>query len=178
MSLLSGCEPKTRYQVLSFFFDGVPEPVSRSSDGAAALSTKTADGQKEGSSIHGPFGAKMCTGCHDPNTNALLLPKDKLCSKCHERRGGTTETAWSGSFRRLPCLPRSAPFAEPIPARVRGKRILHALSRSERGVFTGSAPGRHDVMYRVPQPPRIGQRFFSQISAWSRFVPEAVGNDR
>lgn len=84
--LLCGCSPASRYQVLSFFFDDVPEPGAGPTGGQAG---KTGTGrpvaglQSKGSS-HGPYAAKMCTVCHDANTNTLLLPKDQLCKKCHE----------------------------------------------------------------------------------------------
>ncbi len=82
MFVIAGCEAQTRYQVLSFFFDGVPAPedqvtgeVHPGAEGQAAKS--------EGGTKHGPYAARMCTACHDQNTNTLLLPKTELCFKCH-----------------------------------------------------------------------------------------------
>ena len=89
MILLCGCEAKTRYQVLSFFFDGVPAPQDQSSRGnttagkAASASDATAGGQTRRGSQHGPYAARMCKACHDANTNALVLPKSELCLNCH-----------------------------------------------------------------------------------------------
>jgi predicted CXXCH cytochrome family protein len=92
MILLCGCEAKIRYQVLSFFFDGVPDPERQSEtsgNSAGPGADKTAGRPNQpSSSTHGPYAAKMCAACHDPNTNALLLPKDKLCLKCHTLNTG------------------------------------------------------------------------------------------
>lgn len=80
--LLCGCEAKTRYQVLSFFFDGVPPPEDRIVNGDTGAVMKKPE-QQQKPSKHGPFAARMCNACHDSNTNALLLPRDKICLKCH-----------------------------------------------------------------------------------------------
>jgi predicted CXXCH cytochrome family protein len=82
MVLLSGCSANTRYQALSFFFDGVPAPegaaIRGRDPGAKASAAAT-----EQPSRHGPFDARMCDACHQAGTNKLLLPKDELCLKCH-----------------------------------------------------------------------------------------------
>jgi predicted CXXCH cytochrome family protein len=85
VALLCGCEAQTRYAVLSFFFDGVPPPEDRSSGQTLAPAEESGGNspKRGGATQHGPFAAKMCSACHDPNTNALLLPKTDLCLKCH-----------------------------------------------------------------------------------------------
>jgi predicted CXXCH cytochrome family protein len=85
MAILGGCEAKTRYQVLSFFFDGVPEPGKKATGagGAGPVAGSAAGAPAQRASQHGPFAAKLCSACHDPNTNALLLPRSQLCLKCH-----------------------------------------------------------------------------------------------
>jgi len=77
---LAGCAGESSYKVLSFFFDGVPNPHE----------TKTEAGQKTDVSsstvtatVHGPYAAKLCNACHDRSTNALLAPIQELCYKCH-----------------------------------------------------------------------------------------------
>ena len=88
--LLGGCEAQTRYDALSIFFDGVPAPQDQSSRDtrAAGAAGRDANDLKERGSQHGPYAAKICTACHDQNTNALLLPKDKLCVNCHTVQTG------------------------------------------------------------------------------------------
>ena len=89
MMLLFGCEAATRTRVLSFFFDDAPKPEDQKSpaviaQAGAGTDAKNKDVQPQKAFKHGPFGARLCSACHDPNTNALLLPKNKLCFKCHE----------------------------------------------------------------------------------------------
>jgi predicted CXXCH cytochrome family protein len=33
---------------------------------------------------HGPYAAKLCEGCHQRQTNKLLMAKEDLCYNCHE----------------------------------------------------------------------------------------------
>jgi predicted CXXCH cytochrome family protein len=87
--LLCGCTAQTRYEVLSFFFDGVPAPEDQAARAArAGAARRDANNENERSSQHGPYAAKMCAACHDTNTNALLLPKDMLCLNCHDLQLG------------------------------------------------------------------------------------------
>jgi predicted CXXCH cytochrome family protein len=83
VAFLAGCEARTRYRVLSFFFDGVPDP-----DKVAALAAAAGKdaGEKKARPIyrsHGPYEAKMCEACHQRGTNTLSLPMEELCFKCH-----------------------------------------------------------------------------------------------
>ncbi len=87
---ISSCQPRTRYEILSTLFDGVPEPVSQATV-QKSKGPATDEGLKERASIHGPFAARMCTACHDAATNTLLLPKDKLCNKCHDVARGSKQ---------------------------------------------------------------------------------------
>jgi len=81
--MLSGCEPRTNYKVLSFFFDGVPDP-----DKQVTVSTEKSDANKTKGSLgatHGPFASRQCEACHKRTQgNVLVLPKEKLCVMCHE----------------------------------------------------------------------------------------------
>jgi predicted CXXCH cytochrome family protein len=82
---LSGCSPSTRYKVLSFFFDGVPDPDMI--EGAVSMDWKKrgreGKGERQRVGEHGPFAAKMCDGCHKRGSNELILPIEKLCLNCH-----------------------------------------------------------------------------------------------
>ncbi len=87
--LLCGCTAQTRYEVLSFFFDGVPPPESQAvRDARAGAAGRGTNKLAELGSQHGPYAAKLCTACHDENTNALLLPKETLCRNCHDLQLG------------------------------------------------------------------------------------------
>jgi predicted CXXCH cytochrome family protein len=82
--LSSGCSPETRYRVLSFFVDGVPPPEKVSDKGEESEKGEKSDIQRLKVAIHGPYGARMCTACHEGGfSNRLLLPREKLCYRCH-----------------------------------------------------------------------------------------------
>lgn len=85
--LAAGCNPTTRYEVLSFFIDGVPPPKpapditsARDEKGAAAGRSREV-GYRE----HGPYGAKLCSACHIAGAfNQLVAPREEICMRCHE----------------------------------------------------------------------------------------------
>ena len=85
-ALVCGCNTTKSHKVLSFFFDGVPEP------GKAPVEPGSRDAGKEGGPApaaapryreHGPYAAKQCEACHVKATNRLVLPDEELCFKCH-----------------------------------------------------------------------------------------------
>lgn len=66
--------------MLSFFFDGVPNPDEKKAE------VGKIDERKAQASIyreHGPYAAKQCGGCHDRGSNRLVVPKQELCFQCH-----------------------------------------------------------------------------------------------
>jgi len=83
LALLSGCAGKSRHQVLTFFFDGVPPEETRGEAGKGS--------QKAGAPVaavpryveHGPYAAKQCEACHVKASNRLVLPITELCFQCH-----------------------------------------------------------------------------------------------
>ena len=78
---MSGCMTKSNYKVLSFLFDGVPDPEK------AVAAGKKEGGKTAGNpnaSVHGPYAAKLCEGCHDRSTNRLVRPLQELCVTCHD----------------------------------------------------------------------------------------------
>jgi len=81
--ITTGCDKYTRYNVLTFFFTGVPHPdepqdeAARKKKGAFAAGAKKErkTGAREISSLaytHGPFGAGQCNLCH------LTAPKESI----------------------------------------------------------------------------------------------------
>lgn len=83
-ALSAGCSVARHHRVLSLFFDGVPDPQ-------AAVASDTPDAQATiGRQLvrvgeHGPYAAKLCDSCHDSQaTNALVVPAEQLCNRCHE----------------------------------------------------------------------------------------------
>jgi len=86
-ALALGCNARTRQKALTIFFDGVPPPKAAPLP-EAAPSLVPADRAPErvrGYREHGPYAAKLCNACHDAaRTNALVVPKDELCFRCHD----------------------------------------------------------------------------------------------
>jgi predicted CXXCH cytochrome family protein len=83
ITLAYGCEGKSSYKVLSFFFDGVPLPGETNKAGAKKEDPTAAANKKEIYREHGPYAAKQCEGCHVRGSNKLLFPIEELCLRCH-----------------------------------------------------------------------------------------------
>jgi predicted CXXCH cytochrome family protein len=81
---LTACDPAARYKTLHIFFDGVPNPDAAKKQVPAAGATAPAADTRISFSQHGPYAAKLCTACHEPQTNALIAPATELCFHCHE----------------------------------------------------------------------------------------------
>ena len=86
-ALAVGCNARSRHKALTLFFDGVPEPKA-APDTAGAPDADPTQPPAPGPVVyreHAPYAAKACDACHDAAaTNALIVPKDELCARCHE----------------------------------------------------------------------------------------------
>ncbi len=87
------CAPEARHRVLTFFFDGVPEPGAEPTVGYDSPFTALADGeagpgQKREpvrSFSHTPFRENRCRSCHDLSTGGVLrTDREGLCAGCHQ----------------------------------------------------------------------------------------------
>ncbi|VAX27984.1 hypothetical protein MNBD_IGNAVI01-89 [hydrothermal vent metagenome] len=89
--LISACSSSS-YDILSFFFDGVPNPNKKE-----VAADKNIDSSKVRTRedilkkanpkfvLHGPYRAKLCDDCHNVNQGFKLLKKEpKLCYQCHD----------------------------------------------------------------------------------------------
>ncbi len=85
MASFLGCSPQRRYEVLSFFFDGVPNPQS----GNVALGA----GGRPISYLHKPYSEGKCAACHTDGDAEMSITRaidiksisSKVCLKCHEK---------------------------------------------------------------------------------------------
>ncbi len=94
LGLLTACSPKSRVEVLSFFFDGVPREASGTAESAADSTAGTPALPDSLLSLapaappyyyHKPYLEKRCTSCHDSTSvGDLLRPEPDLCYTCHE----------------------------------------------------------------------------------------------
>jgi predicted CXXCH cytochrome family protein len=95
---MCGCDPTTRYKVLSTIFDGVPNPPppeqvcaeyaeKRMAELRDELSGKTAEEQAKKlrrGSEHPPYAEKKCDDCHNKTTQSgFVTAKEDLCYVCH-----------------------------------------------------------------------------------------------
>jgi predicted CXXCH cytochrome family protein len=83
--LPAGCSAVSRHKALTTLFDGVPPLEAENARGAQpGQGAATPATRQPVGSEHGPYAAKMCSGCHDPAAaNGLIAPKDELCAQCH-----------------------------------------------------------------------------------------------
>lgn len=87
------CTPEKKIKVLSFFFDGVPDPTKKTEEVIeinteyewAKINTVDTKNKKPTSYDHKPFAEEKCGSCHDEGfSNALVKPIPNLCYSCHE----------------------------------------------------------------------------------------------
>jgi predicted CXXCH cytochrome family protein len=89
-ALVACLAPERRYEVLSRFFDGVPDPsqpviVEQSVDGQTQEEHQGGAGTAGSQhSTHKPYADETCDVCHNPAEGfALVTPKTRLCQLCH-----------------------------------------------------------------------------------------------
>ncbi len=88
--ILVSCSPETKYGVLSFFFDGVPDPhkTEKTKDSANVSKPEkelVAKNAIKTLVMHPPYEEKACDGCHQMNNSYKLKSKQPdLCYTCHE----------------------------------------------------------------------------------------------
>lgn len=91
--LICACSETSRHRVLSFLFDGVPEPGAR---GAPAGGAPEAVGSQNPEAeqarkrprptvyVHAPYRDNRCRACHDPGAGLLYKTAEAgLCAPCH-----------------------------------------------------------------------------------------------
>jgi predicted CXXCH cytochrome family protein len=84
--LLAGCgTPRERYQVLSVFFDGVPNPDTAKP--AAGGNGPVASVPVRMVTQHKPYAEENCAACHRSESGNILDFSDayKACVKCHAK---------------------------------------------------------------------------------------------
>ena len=100
---VSGCTPDGRYQFLSLFFDGVPDP-SRPAQAVSHPAVKKSPVPIDSSLgiaeqapqfyLHLPYKAKRCAACHASDwPTSVTLDEGTSCAKCHK--------PWAAKYPRL-----------------------------------------------------------------------------
>lgn len=93
LTALAACAGKSRYEVLSFFFDGVQPPGNPTVGGVATADSKPGapaalvpTPAPERFYPHTPYRQNKCDGCHDATSGQLIQPiQGGLCLTCHTR---------------------------------------------------------------------------------------------
>ena len=95
---VSSCSSARRYEVLSFFFDGVPPPGGTPADSLAdPVSDLTTEREPRvaipRTFVHPPYEEGDCDLCHDlpdgrtfRGGTALIYPVRELCTMCHDEK--------------------------------------------------------------------------------------------
>lgn len=101
---LAACSATTRYEVLSFFFDGVPDPnapppVAEAAPAARQTYEPAMPDPSTLPKMHQPYAERRCDACHKSQIDrkqrqpgsfnvqdaaALRLPLEQLCVSCHQ----------------------------------------------------------------------------------------------
>lgn len=108
VALCSQCTPAQRYHLLSFFFDGVPDPAAIDpivNEAPEEVETVLFPDAKATISKHKPFVEGKCKDCHGGGTSGLRRtpPSEDLCRRCHT--GFKEESRyWHGPAAAWACL--------------------------------------------------------------------------
>ena len=169
IAILSACSPKSQYQVLSFFFDGVPDSTANQSNlnqdslryqhisdslNALAAKEKVIPG-------HPPYLNQECARCHErTTTNRFVMDQPGLCYTCHQ--------SYNKNFKFLHgpvasgyCTACHSPHLSELP---------HLLKRKDSEICL--------LCHETPQtPPQGNHPAFSSSSCLSCHNPHG-GNDR
>ncbi len=89
---VTACSEPTRFRVLSFFLDGVPEPGSKETldpgkevEGTPEVAVATPRPMTR-YFAHTPYRENRCAGCHSAETGQLVRSiEDGLCLNCHRK---------------------------------------------------------------------------------------------
>jgi predicted CXXCH cytochrome family protein len=146
---IPACSEEKRHRVLSFFFDGVPEPGATPpprgyeplpSRGQRVFAIPPERAVPEVMTFaHEPFRAGDCTGCHQRTTGELLRPVDQgLCQSCHADVPGPA-TFVHGPVAVRDCLFCHHPHGSTHPAILVDDATRLCLSCHERTDLTGGA---------------------------------------
>lgn len=106
LAIAWGCsDPQQRYEVLSFFFDGVPPPGMTEADlrqqelNPGVVFVARSDEQKKEQEIvyryHVPYVKRDCFGCHDQTKGyAAKIDRDSSCVGCHDAYFQVAKADW------------------------------------------------------------------------------------
>ena len=89
-AIWTGCSAQKKYQVLSFFFDGVPDPNAPATTNPSELGASGGGANALASSafVHKPFADKTCQPCHLKEMSIDVFHVRDACISCHQKVEG------------------------------------------------------------------------------------------
>lgn len=141
-----GCTPQKRYQVLSFFFDGVPNPDAPVADSGKTATAGTGPRIAGGAGlfVHKPFGQQQCAACHGSPSGGDIAALDAgKCLECH-KSVPTRYTRMHGPVVAGVCLWCHAPHESTHPALLRASGQEICTQCHEYEVLPASPPAHQD----------------------------------
>lgn len=115
--LWTGCSVEKHYELLSFFFDGVPDPNAPPDDGDDLSRQRN----RVVYTIHEPYGTESCLECHRSAVDVYMTRADSdICMKCHEGVPDQYERM-HGPVVGMACLWCHNPHKSPYPYLLRDR---------------------------------------------------------
>lgn len=115
---MPGCSPKKHYKILSFFFDGVPDPNAPPSGApGVAAAREGRNAPRVVMFAHKPFGDGECKACHASESGAFFgqgAVRPNICRDCH----ADVANAWPvmhGPVTANACTWCHTPHQSPLP---------------------------------------------------------------
>lgn len=140
MLIWSGCTAERKYQWVSFFFDGVPDPNARS---AQVDSTGNATPPRAAYVEHQPFADRDCKACHASFNIATIGRADRnACIRCHEQVT-TQYPVMHGPVAIGACLICHHPHESPYPHLLREPDVQLCVTCHDRQSMLGPNPPAH-----------------------------------
>ncbi len=137
--LWGGCNVQKNYDLLSFFFDGVPDP--NATDAPTGLAIRQSPTYSE----HKPFAEESCLKCH-PNPSEMQLTKNdsSICLQCHDDIVNQYPMM-HGAVTGMACLWCHNPHLSPLPHLLRDNAPKLCLQCHELGVMQSPIPQHEDL---------------------------------
>ena len=141
---LVGCaDPQKRYEVLSLFFDGVPDPSAVQTESSSSKVSPT--GRR--TVVHKPFADTLCNSCHLNTTDifARAQVKPDVCLNCHSNVP-TQHAVMHGPVVNNACQMCHSPHSSAVP---------HLLKQPAPAVCTQChEPQAMTLMHKQPLDPK------------------------
>ena len=126
----TGCSVEKNYELLSFFFDGVPDPNAPMMEGASGPVLR----ESPTYSAHEPYVQDQCRDCHKARFN--LGPQDSdICFDCHENVP-TAQPVMHGPVVAGACLWCHSAHESPYPSLLKGTGREVCMTCHEAGMLS------------------------------------------